>query len=67
MDCNMPGIPVLHYLLSLLKLMSIELVMLSNHHILCHPLLLLNLIQILTLFLLICLPELGWACACLSY
>ena len=40
MDCNMSGIPVFHYLLSLLKLMYIELVMLSNHHILCHPLLL---------------------------
>ena len=37
MDCNMPGFPV-HYW-SLLKLLSIELVMLSNH-LLCHPLLL---------------------------
>ena len=35
------GFPVLHYLLDLLKLMSIELVTLSNHLILCHPLLLL--------------------------
>ena len=36
-----PGFPLLHYLLSLLKLMSIQLMMLSNHIILCHPLLLL--------------------------
>ena len=35
MDCNPPGSCVLHYLLSLLKLMSIELVILSNHLILC--------------------------------
>ena len=37
----MPGSSVLHYLEDLLKFMSIELVMLSNHLILCHPLLLL--------------------------
>ena len=42
MDCSMPGFPVLHYPQSLLKLMSIESVMLSNHFILCHPLLLLT-------------------------
>ena len=41
MDCSMPGLPVHHQLLSLLKLMSIELVMPSNHLILCCPLLLL--------------------------
>ena len=41
MDCSMPGFPVLHHLLSLLKLMSIESVMPSNHLILCCPLLLL--------------------------
>ena len=41
MDCSMLGFPVLHYLVSLLKLMSIELVMPSNHLILCGPLLLL--------------------------
>ena len=35
MDCNLPGSSVLHYLLSLLKFMSIELVILSNHLILC--------------------------------
>ena len=41
MDCNTPGFPVHHHSRSLLKLMSIELVMPSNHLILCHPLLLL--------------------------
>ena len=41
MDCNTPtGFPVLHISLSLLKLMSIELVMPSNHLILCRTLLL---------------------------
>ena len=39
-DCSMPGFPV-HHSQSLLKLMSIESVMTSNHLILCHPLLLL--------------------------
>ena len=43
MDCSTPGFPILHYLLSLLKLMSIESVMPSNHLILCRPLLLLPL------------------------
>ena len=39
MICTTPGLPVLHYVLgSLLKLMSIESVMPSNHLILCHPL-----------------------------
>ena len=41
MNCSMPGFPVLHHLRSLLKLMSIESVMPSNHLILCHSLLLL--------------------------
>ena len=42
MDCSMPGFPVLHRLPRRLpKLMSIELVMPSNHLILCCPLLLL--------------------------
>ena len=36
----MPGLPVLHYLFTLLKLMSIESLMPSSHLILCHPLLL---------------------------
>ena len=39
--CDSLGFPVLHYLPELLKLMSIESVMPSNHLILCHPLLLL--------------------------
>ena len=41
MNCSMPGFPVLHYLLSLLRLISVELVMLSNHLIFYHLLLLL--------------------------
>ena len=41
MDCSSPGFPVLHHLLELLKLISTELVMSSNHLVLCHPLLLL--------------------------
>ena len=41
MDYSMPGFPVHHQLPKLLKLMSIELVMPSNHLILCRPLLLL--------------------------
>ena len=41
MDCSMPGFPTLHYLLSLLKFMSVVSVMPSNHLILCRPLLLL--------------------------
>ena len=44
MYCSIPGFPVLHHLQSLLKLMSIQSVMPSNHLILCHPLLLLPLI-----------------------
>ena len=38
MDCSTPGFPVLHHLQSLLKLISIESVMPSNHLILCCPL-----------------------------
>ena len=41
MNCSMPGLPVHHQLLEFTQLMSIELVMPSNHLILCHPLLLL--------------------------
>ena len=37
MGCSTSGFPVLHYLPELLKLMSIESVMLSNHLILCRP------------------------------
>ena len=40
MNHSMPGLPVHHQLLEI-KLMSIESVMLSNHLILCRPLLLL--------------------------
>ena len=40
MDCSTPGFPVHHQLLSLLKLISIVLVMSSNHLIPCCPLLL---------------------------
>ena len=43
-DCSTPGFPDLHYLPGLLKFMSIQSVMPSNHLILCHPLLLLHLI-----------------------
>ena len=41
MDCGTPGLPDHHQLPELLKLMSIESVMPSNHLILCRPLLLL--------------------------
>ena len=39
MDCSTPGFLTITNSWSLLKLMSIELVMPSNHLILCHPLL----------------------------
>ena len=39
MDCSTPAFPVLHLLEFALKLMSVESVMLSNHLILCQPLL----------------------------
>ena len=39
MDCRMPGLPAITNSRSLLKLMSIESVMPSNHLILCCPLL----------------------------
>ena len=41
MDCSTPVFPTHHQLLELLKLMSMESVIPSNHLILCHPLLLL--------------------------
>ena len=41
MNCSTPGFPVYHQLPSLLKLLSIESVMPSNHLIFCRPLLLL--------------------------
>ena len=40
MDCSKPDLPVITNSQSLLKLMSIESMMPSNHLILCHPLLL---------------------------
>ena len=39
MDCSTPDLPVLYYLLELVKLMSTELVMPSNYLVLCRPLL----------------------------
>ena len=44
MDGSTPGLPVYYQLPELLKLMSIELVMPSNHLILCHPFLFLPLV-----------------------
>ena len=41
LDCSMPGFPVYHQLPELAQTMSIELVIPSNHLILCCPLLLL--------------------------
>ena len=39
MNCNTPGLPIHHQLLSLPRLMPIESVMPSNHLILCRPVL----------------------------
>ena len=50
MDCSTPGFPVLHHLESMLKFMSIELVMQSNHLILCRPLLLPSIFPTITVF-----------------
>ena len=36
-DCSMPGLPVHHQLLESAQFLSIELMMSSNHLILCHP------------------------------
>ena len=41
MDCSTPGFCILLYLLQFAQIMTTELVMLSNHLILCQPLLLL--------------------------
>ena len=41
MDCSMPGFPILYYLLEFAQFISFESVVLSNHLILCHLLLLL--------------------------
>ena len=40
MDCSMPGFPVHHQFLELAQILSIKLVMPSNHLILCHPIIL---------------------------
>ena len=40
-NCSMSGLPVLHYISEMVKLISIESMMPSNHLILCRPLLLL--------------------------
>ena len=42
MDYSLPDFPVHHYLPEFAQLMTVELVMLSNHLILCHPLLCLS-------------------------
>ena len=44
MDCSTPGFPVLHYLPEFAQTQSIESNILSNHLMLCHPLLFLPLI-----------------------
>ena len=49
-NCSTPAFPVLHYLLSLLRLMSIESVMPSSHLILCFPLLLPSIFPSITIF-----------------
>ena len=50
MDYSMSGLPVHHHSWSLRKLMSIELVMPSNHLILCRPLLLLSVFPSIRVF-----------------
>ena len=50
MNCSTPGFPVLHYFQSLLRFVSIELVMPSNHLILCLPLLLLSIFLSIRVF-----------------
>ena len=50
MDCSTPDIPVYHQLQSLLKLTSIDLVMRSNHLILCPLLILPSIFPIIKVF-----------------
>ena len=50
MDCSMPGFLSFTIFQSLLKPMSIELVMPSNHLILCHPLLLASILPSIRVF-----------------
>ena len=60
MDCSTPGFPVHHQLPSLLKLVSIQAVMLSNHLILCHPLLLPSVFSSITVFSNESVPRIRW-------
>ena len=61
MDCSALGLPVHHPLPKLLKLMSIKLVMSSNHLILCCPLLLLpSIIPSIRVFSKESLPCIRW-------
>ena len=50
MECSTPGFPVHHQLLELIQTHSIEVVMPSNHLILCHPLLLPSIIPSIRVF-----------------
>ena len=50
MDCSMPDFPVYHHSWILFKFISIELVMPSNHLILCRPLLLLSIFPSIRVF-----------------
>ena len=50
MDCSMPGLPVHHQPRTLLKFMSIELAMSSNHLILCCPFLPSSIFPIIKVF-----------------
>ena len=49
-DSSSPGSSVLHYLPELFKLMSIELMILPNHLILCRPILLPSIFPIIRVF-----------------
>ena len=51
MDCSTPDFHVHYYLLELLKFMSVESVILSNHLILCYPLLLSSILPSVRIFL----------------
>ena len=61
MDCSILGLPVHHQLLELLKLMSIELVMPSNHFILCHPLLLPSIFPSIKVFSMESVRRIKWS------
>ena len=60
MDCSTPGFPIHHQLPSLLKLMSIQAMMPSNHLILCHPLLLPSVFPSITVFSNESVPQIRW-------